>query len=123
MRVDVRYYDGRNSLGDREGPDFGRRFLAAYGEFREALGRLWGGDLIGPLTPVDELQRHLRSSLMAALSPLLSAGEIHDFQVMLAETPDGSIAISVDVWPLESSPAYGRATAWVRGNPPEQWAS
>lgn len=118
MKADVTYFDRLGNQQEGEGTDFGRRFMAAYGDFREVLGSLREGGFLAPDQKSDEISRHARGSLLRVLNLRKEAGEIHDFQVLMAETPEGGIALIVDVWPQEETGTYGRATAWVRGGPP-----
>lgn len=118
MRIDVTYFDGRGNQQEGEGTAFGRRFLAAYGDFREALGVLRAGGFLAPDQKPDEISRHARNQILGVLNLRKEAGEIHDFQVLMAETSMGGIALTVDIWPQEETRTHGRATAWVRGGPP-----
>jgi len=113
MRVEVLYL----SAGGERAEGWDARFLAAYGEVREALGAL-RVDLDLAAIAVDEMKRHVQFRLGAALDPLRaranpSASVIHDFRVLLAETPDGAIAVTTDIWP-DGGEVYGRVTAWLR---------
>ncbi len=118
MRTEVLHMDTGGVPPDL---DWGGRFLTAYGEVREVLGALAAEvDLAG--VPVGELETHVQLRVGGALDPLRSRldparGVIRDFRVLLAETPDGAIAATADIWPTASA-AYGRVTVWLRGGPP-----